>query len=86
MLEPGRREGLERDKALNLIAELQRLQRQDRRHRELVEQLRALPAAVDPSAGGDGDDAYPLTVSSHLGGDLLAVLVGLDEHQHPLGV
>jgi hypothetical protein len=47
MRQPGRRDGLVRDKALNLIADLQRLQRQDRRYRELVEQLRVLLAATD---------------------------------------
>ena len=47
MLEPGRRDGLDRDKALAVIAELQRLQRQDRRYRELVAQLRALLEAAD---------------------------------------
>jgi hypothetical protein len=44
MRQPGRRDGLVRDKALNLIADLQR---QDRRYRELVEQLRVLLAATD---------------------------------------
>ncbi len=47
MLPPGRRDGLDRDKALALIAELQRLQRQDRRYWELVDQLWVLLAELD---------------------------------------
>ena len=47
MLQPGRRDGLERDQAIAIIEELQRLQRSDRRQRELVEQLRALLAGID---------------------------------------
>jgi hypothetical protein len=47
MLQPGRRDGLDREKALSLIAELQRLQRQDRRYRDLVRQLRALLDSSD---------------------------------------
>ena len=50
MLPPGRRDGLDRDKALTVIAELQclqRLQRQGRRYHELVDQLQALLAALD---------------------------------------
>jgi hypothetical protein len=47
MLEPGRRDGLDRDKALAVIAELQRLQRRDRRYQELVDQLRSLLASTD---------------------------------------
>ena len=46
MLPPGRRDGLDRDKALAVIAELQRLQRKDRRYRELVDQFRTLLAGV----------------------------------------
>jgi hypothetical protein len=47
MLQPGRRDGLNREKALQIIAELQRLQRQDRRYRQLVEQLRDILSAAD---------------------------------------
>jgi hypothetical protein len=46
MLPPGRRNGLDRDKAMAVIAELQRLQRRDRRYRELVDQLRTLLAGA----------------------------------------
>jgi hypothetical protein len=42
MLGPGRPDGLDRDKALSLIAELQRLQHRDQRYRDLVIQLRSL--------------------------------------------
>jgi hypothetical protein len=47
MLAPGRPDGLDRDRALQIIGELQRLQRQDRRYRELVAQLRALLDQAD---------------------------------------
>jgi hypothetical protein len=47
MLPPGRRDGLDRDRAIAVIDELQRLQREDRRYRELVGQLRAVLAAID---------------------------------------
>ena len=42
MLPPGRPSGLDRERAVRLIEELQRIQRQDRRYRELVGQLRAV--------------------------------------------
>ncbi|MDP9074739.1 MAG: hypothetical protein M3N98_11300 [Actinomycetota bacterium] len=44
MLPPGRRDGLDRDEALRLIEELQRLQRSDGRYKRLVGQLRVLLA------------------------------------------
>jgi hypothetical protein len=47
MLASGRPDGLDRDRAVQIIGELQRLQRQDRRYRELVSQLRALLDQVD---------------------------------------
>jgi hypothetical protein len=46
MLPPGRRDGLDRDRAIAIIEELQRLQRSDRRYREVVDQLRALTASI----------------------------------------
>jgi hypothetical protein len=47
MLPPGRHDGLDRDRAVQIIAELQRLQRQDRRYKELLGQLRALLDQAD---------------------------------------
>jgi hypothetical protein len=47
MLPAGRRDGLDRDKAIAIIEELQRLQRSDGRNREVVHQLRVLLATVD---------------------------------------
>jgi hypothetical protein len=47
MLAPGRPSGLDRDRALQLIEELQRARHQDRRYRELVAQLRALLASAE---------------------------------------
>jgi len=50
---PRARPGLDRDAAIRIIEELQRLQRSDRRYRELVDQLRAvLDAADGPTAHG----------------------------------
>ncbi len=51
MLPPGRADGLDRDRALSIIAELQRLQRRDRRYASLVAQLRALLASSDSLEG-----------------------------------
>jgi hypothetical protein len=48
MLGPGRPDGLDRDKALSLIAELQRAQRRNSRYEDLVTQLRTLLAEADP--------------------------------------
>jgi hypothetical protein len=48
MLAPGRPDGLDRDRALQIIGELQRLQRQDRRYQDLVTQLWALLDQSDP--------------------------------------
>jgi hypothetical protein len=48
MLGPGRPDGLDRDRALQIISELQRLQGPDRRYRELVAQLRALLEEAGP--------------------------------------
>jgi hypothetical protein len=45
MLPPGRPDGLDRNGALRIIEELQRLQRRDERYQRLVEQLRDLLAA-----------------------------------------
>jgi hypothetical protein len=42
MLRPGQKAGLDRDQAVRILEELQRLQRTDRRYRETVEQLRAI--------------------------------------------
>jgi hypothetical protein len=39
-------DGLDRDRAIAIIEELQRLQRSDRRYREVVDQLRALTASI----------------------------------------
>jgi hypothetical protein len=47
MLTPGRPDGLDRDRAIQIIDELQRLQRQDRRYRDLLVQLRALLDQAD---------------------------------------
>lgn len=47
MLTPRQPSGLNREAALRLYEELQRLQGADRRLRELVEALRALLAAAD---------------------------------------
>jgi hypothetical protein len=47
MLAPGRTDGLDRDRALSIIAELQRLQHRDRQYADLVGQLRTLLAAAD---------------------------------------
>ena len=47
MLTPRQPSGLDREAALELYEELQRLQGADRRLRELVEALRALRAAAD---------------------------------------
>jgi hypothetical protein len=44
MLAPGRPDGLDRDRALKIIGELQRGRRRDRRYEELVTQLRTLLA------------------------------------------
>jgi hypothetical protein len=54
MLAPGRPDGLDRERAIQIISELQRLQCRDRRYRELVAQLRAL---LDQADRGP----YPLT-------------------------
>jgi hypothetical protein len=48
MLPPGRPDGLDRDRALSLIAELQRARRRNRRYEELVSQLRTLLAQAGP--------------------------------------
>jgi hypothetical protein len=48
MLGPGRPDGLDRDRALQIIAELQRAQRRNRRYQELVTQLRTLLAKPVP--------------------------------------
>jgi hypothetical protein len=48
MLAPGRPDGLDRDRAIQIIGELQRLQRVDRRYHDLVTQLRALLDQADP--------------------------------------
>jgi hypothetical protein len=48
MLGPGRPDGLDRDRALSLIAELQTSQRRNRRYEELVTQLRTLLAQGGP--------------------------------------
>jgi hypothetical protein len=47
MLSPGRPDGLDRDLAVQIIAELQRLQRRDRRYSSLVEHLRSLLARAE---------------------------------------
>lgn len=49
MLRPGQTAALDRDRAVGLLEELQRLQRSDRRYRDLVAQLREL---VDGAGGG----------------------------------
>jgi hypothetical protein len=60
MLPPGRRDGLDRDLAIAIIEELQRLQRSDRRYRELVGQLRALLASEDiTQQAADGSPGLP---------------------------
>jgi hypothetical protein len=48
MLGPGRPHGLDRDRALQIIGELQRAQRRNRRYEELVTQLRTLLAEAGP--------------------------------------
>jgi hypothetical protein len=48
MLGPGRPDGLDRDRALQVIGELQRAQRRNRRYEELVTQLRTLLAEAGP--------------------------------------
>ena len=47
MLPPGRPDGLDRDRALCIIGELQRLQGRDRRYTRPVEQLRVLLASAN---------------------------------------
>jgi hypothetical protein len=42
MLTPGRPAGLDRERAIQLLDELQRLQRSDRRYRQTVDQLRGI--------------------------------------------
>jgi hypothetical protein len=42
MLQPDQPAGLKREEAMRLLAELQRLQRSDRRHAELMARLRAI--------------------------------------------
>ena len=42
VLTPGQPAGLDRERAVALLDELQRLQRTDRRYRQLVDQLRGL--------------------------------------------
>jgi hypothetical protein len=51
MLTPGQKAGLDRDRAVRILEELQRLQRSDRRYRETVEQLRAILNRLDHDAG-----------------------------------
>jgi hypothetical protein len=48
MLEPGRPDGLDRDRALQIIGQLQRAQGRNRRYEELVSQLRTLLAQAGP--------------------------------------
>jgi hypothetical protein len=48
MLGPGRPDGLDRDRALQIIDELQRAQRRNQRYEELVTQLRTLLAQAGP--------------------------------------
>jgi hypothetical protein len=48
MLSPGQRDGLDRDRALQLISELQRSRSRNRRYEELVTQLRTLLAEAGP--------------------------------------
>jgi hypothetical protein len=48
MLAPGRPDGLDRDWALQIIGELQRAQRRNRRYEELVTQLQTLRAQTGP--------------------------------------
>jgi hypothetical protein len=47
MLAPGQPDGLDRDRALQIIRELQGLQWADRRYRELVARLRAILDRAD---------------------------------------
>jgi hypothetical protein len=47
MLRPGQAAGLDRDRAVQLLDELQRLQRSDRRYRQLVDQRRAILDGLD---------------------------------------
>jgi hypothetical protein len=47
MLPPGQ-PGLDRDAAIKVIEELERLQHNDRRHRVLVDQLRLLLESTEP--------------------------------------
>jgi hypothetical protein len=42
MLRPGQKTNLDRDRAIRILEELQRLQRSDRRYHETVDQLRAI--------------------------------------------
>ena len=46
MLTPGQPAGLDRERAVQLLDELQRLQRSDRRYRQLVDQFRAVLAGA----------------------------------------
>jgi hypothetical protein len=48
MLRPGRPDGLDRERALGIISELQRAQRRNRRYEDLVTQLRTLLAQAGP--------------------------------------
>jgi hypothetical protein len=51
MLTPGQRTNLDRDRAVRILEELQRLQRSDRRYRETVDQLRAILNSLDDNPG-----------------------------------
>jgi hypothetical protein len=55
ILRPGQAATLDRDRAVRLLEELQRLQVSDRRYRRLVDQLRALLAS-----GGASGEGTPL--------------------------
>ena len=47
MLPPGRPSGLDRERAVRLIEELQRVQGQDQRYRDLVGQLRSVLSSTE---------------------------------------
>ena len=47
MLRPDQPAALKREEAMRILEELQRLQRSDRRHAELISQLRAVLDGVD---------------------------------------
>jgi hypothetical protein len=49
MLTPGQPAGLDREGAVRILEELQRLQRSDRRYRQLVDQLRVMLDGLEES-------------------------------------